>query len=72
MYIWIMTYLITSAKVACMAAATTYYWSSAPMDPDQPLIEEEEGVAEVGYAIWITHFYHSGSLAYGSFVISFI
>jgi len=55
-----------------MAAATTYYWSSAPMDPDQPLVEEEEGVAEVGYAIWITHFYHSGSLAYGSFMISFI
>jgi len=46
-----------------MAAAGTYYWNSN---------EEEEGSAELFYAIRIAHINHTGSIALGSFIIGMI
>lgn len=61
--LWVQAFISYTSKFIVMAAAGTYYWNSNP---------EDEGEAEVLYAIRIAHINHTGSIAMGSFIIGFI
>jgi len=61
--LWIMAWWTYSAKFVIMAAATTYYFNSDA---------EKEGQAELLYSVKLAHFYHTGSVAAGAFIIALV
>ena len=70
--LWLVNYFIYCTRVTVIGAACTYYWSSKPPTEAGLLLDEEEGQPELWTAIKITHWYHSGSIIFGSFVIGFL
>lgn len=60
---WIMEFITAKVNMTTMMAAATYYFNSN---------KDEEGDAEVLFAFKTTNFYHSGSLALGSFLIALV
>lgn len=62
-FIWMRAFLEYTSAFIVMSSCASYYWSSNA---------EEEGEAEVLYAIRIAHINHTGSIAFGSFIVGFV
>jgi len=62
-FLWMRAFLEYTSKFILMGCAASYYWSSNA---------EEEGEAEVLYSIKIAHINHTGSIAFGSFIVGFV
>jgi len=61
--LWIVAWLDYSARFVIMASATSYYFDSNP---------EGEGTASLAYAFKIAHVEHTGSIAFGAFIIAIV
>jgi len=62
--LWIINWIKAKTQFIAMVAASTYYFNSSK--------EKGEGSAEVMTAFHFCYKYHSGSLAFGSFIIALI
>jgi len=58
---WIMAWLKYTCNFICMVSASTYYFNSS---------KDKEGSAEVGFAFKLAHINHTGSIAFGAFIIA--
>lgn len=61
--LWVLAWWSYSSRFVIMASAATYYFNSNA---------EKEGSAELGFAIKLTHFYHTGTIAIGAFIIAVV
>lgn len=61
--LWIMAWIKYTCNFICMVSASTYYFNSGP---------NKEGQAEVGLGFKFAHINHTGSIAFGSFIIAVI
>jgi hypothetical protein len=62
-FLWVMIYLKNQAVMTMMCSVSTYYFSSNA---------DGEGSAQVLKAMYWSHFYHAGSVAFGSLIMAII
>ena len=61
--LWIINFVTYKTGLITMISASTYYFNSN---------KDEEGKAEVGFAVRTTYAFHLGTVAVGAFIIAVI